>query len=127
MSYVPNIWKHGEVITKEKLNHIEQGLVDASKSNEEVYVIHASAEWNSETQTYVNVVIDKPVSEVFDLVGDNKIVLVALKEASTSYDKWLVLSYSTDSCLRFAVQEVNDTTDPDVRYSADIYTLELRR
>lgn len=38
MAYTPNTWSVGDVITAEKMNNIEQGIVDASQSGGSAFV-----------------------------------------------------------------------------------------
>ena len=40
MSYTPTTWANGDTITAEKMNNIEQGIVDASSGGGGVLIVH---------------------------------------------------------------------------------------
>ena len=120
MSYTPNIWNSGDVITKAKLDHMEQGILDAS---ENVVIVHASAEYDQEHETYTNVTADKTPAEVIGLIDSGKTVLIALQETGSSSCRYLNLSSYTSEKATFINQEIHDTLDAII--DADIYTFEL--
>lgn len=46
MAYEPNNWTVGDVITAEKMNNIEQGIVEASQSGGDKYAPYDFVIWN---------------------------------------------------------------------------------
>lgn len=71
MAYTPTEWKTGDVITAEKLNNMEQGIVN----NEEVFIIHATGlagSGNPHTQP----TLDKTYEEIASAYNAGKILAV---------------------------------------------------
>lgn len=56
MSYTPNTWAKGDVVTSAKLNNIEQGIADGG-------IVTATATFDTETQTAT---LDKTWQEMYD-------------------------------------------------------------
>ncbi len=57
MSYTPTEWKKGDLITSEKLNKIEEGIVDAGSSGGGFLIINAN-------QGKTEIVFDKTLGEI---------------------------------------------------------------
>ena len=60
MSYTPTEWKKGDLITSEKLNKIEEGIVDAASSSgggSGVFIVHGNNDGS-------NLVLDKTLGEI---------------------------------------------------------------
>lgn len=72
MSYTPNSWKRGDVITAEKLNNIEQGIVGAGGS---LFVVNATNVANASTTT-TQPELDKHVEEIFSAISAGKTVVI---------------------------------------------------
>lgn len=68
MSYTPTEWTNGDVITAEKLNHIESG-VEESYNNEETLLVTFTT---TNSQDYT---CDKTYSEIEQAIADGKIVI----------------------------------------------------
>ncbi len=122
MAYSPTIWKSKDKITKEKLNHLEQGVVDAHKLSEEVVIVHASATWDESSGQYSDVSADKSPQEIIELLNEDKNVVVVMKEQGQELCRWLNVAYSDKSHVEFTSQEIRDDEN---RYNVDSYTLEF--
>lgn len=72
MSYTPTEWKTGDVITAEKLNNIEQGIVNATN------FVNVNAEENPETHSYTNITLDNNYSQILEMLENNETVAFML-------------------------------------------------
>lgn len=72
MSYTPNVWQAGDVVTPAKLNHIEEGIANAS-----TLVVHATS--NDGVTT-----LDKTWQEIYDALAAGCYVVVPLIAASNN-------------------------------------------
>lgn len=85
MSYEPYTWKGGDIATATKLNHIEQGVADASSSGGFLLV----------NTTYNNdqYIMDKTAQEILDAMGSGIPVFVLL-DNETDYIRYgLILEF----------------------------------
>ena len=84
MAYTKQNWECGDLITADKMNHIEDGIEDASSGgSEQIVVINFTSEWNSETQDY-DYSMDKTCEEVRSLLEEGKF-LVACMDGQNYY------------------------------------------
>lgn len=65
MAYEKQTWVTGEVITKEKLNHMEDGIANSGGGSGESFIIHIDSETGE---------ADKTWREVFDALASGKYV-----------------------------------------------------
>lgn len=68
MSYTPTEWKTGDVITAEKLNNMESGIV----GGQELFIIHATGV-AAAPGTSTTPVVDKTYEEIADALQHGKI------------------------------------------------------
>jgi len=66
MAYTKQTWQTGETITQEKLNHMEDGIADASNSIE-LFIVHFSS---GEGSTYES---DKSAEEIREAITNGKV------------------------------------------------------
>ena len=59
MSYTPTTWQNGDVITAEKLNHMEDGVANSIQLPENALLAHV--EWDDEAGSYIS---DKTFAEM---------------------------------------------------------------
>ena len=78
---------------------------------DDVFVVHATAEWDSATSTYINVEADKTAGEVLDLVQSGKEVVVAMQDSGTSDIKYLNLASTTSTSATFVHQTLSSSND----------------
>ena len=81
MSYVKTTWADGDVITAQKLNNMEQGIVDASSvSGVLVGTVTEGSTYQMET--------DLTWKQVYDALKANwRVLLVAEYEYESTYEK----------------------------------------
>lgn len=83
MSYEKQTWQTGDVITEEKLNHIENGIADAGTG------LIVNAEVDGQTQREV---LDKTWEEIHDAIVAGRNVIVA-KESNSSWEGQHIVAY----------------------------------
>lgn len=75
MSYEKNTWSNGDVITAEKLNHIENGI-----ENESMLVVNITGtitnQGNYGHSIYSNLVADKSFADVMEALLNNKNLII---------------------------------------------------
>lgn len=75
MSYIPHEWTKGEVITAEKLNHMENGIESANSSGGEggddnLFIVNLSLNEN-----FTEATKDKTIAEIQEAISDGKFVV----------------------------------------------------
>ena len=73
MSYIKQIWKDGDTITESKLNHIENGIEEASQSSGGAVFANVTIVINSEG-TPVVTSVDKSVSELYEAAQTQTVI-----------------------------------------------------
>ena len=112
MAYTKNTWNTGDVVTSEKLNHIEDGVKDAY---EMMYVGNVTLNFGS-----INGTLDKTWQEIFDAVSNGNICyFTGTKENDEYYKKIFIIETVK---LEEGTGYVVSTTSGDVLY-ADSPTL----
>lgn len=81
MSYIKQNWKNGDVITAEKLNHMESGIVNAESGGSGIMTIHFVPDFTRTGNPIPPISIDKTPQEVFDAYRNDTIVR-AISEGS---------------------------------------------
>ena len=78
MSYTPTTWATGDVITAEKLNNMENGIVNGIANSLSVYIVNLveAAEQPSNEWVFT---ADKTYDELLDVVNNGGTVLVSIK------------------------------------------------
>lgn len=71
MSYDKQTWTNGEVITADKMNHIEDGIANSGGGGSSNIIMRVSR--TEGTKTYY----DKTWQEVYDAIADGQLVLVS--------------------------------------------------
>ena len=79
MSYQPTNWKNGDVITADKLNHMEDGIVDGSDGNS---VFNVSKIYDEQIGA---IVFDKTWQEIYDASKNGALVVVLNDVEETNY------------------------------------------
>lgn len=92
MAYEKQTWTTGEVITAEKLNHMEDGIADAGG---DVVVVHASISQNNGVYTVNSV--SHTYDEIMALVDEGKTVCANCGIASGYGTMYYVLWYSSNA------------------------------
>lgn len=111
MTYEKQTWECGETITAEKLNHIEDGIADASSGGGTLVIRETRTESEGDT-VYT---LDKTWQEIYDaypLVRFTSSIgalyggaIYAIKQIFVSHDEWVIrvdngtsqTDYTTDS------------------------------
>lgn len=65
MSYTEHTWTTGETITADKMNNIEEGIVEASQSGSSALICTSSY-----SEVVGNYILDKTVQEIYDALLD---------------------------------------------------------
>ena len=78
MSYTPTTWATGDVITAEKLNNMENGIVNGIANSLSVYIVNLveAAEQPSNEWVFT---ADKTYDELLDVVNNGGTILVSIK------------------------------------------------
>lgn len=91
MAYTPNEWQCGDIVTAEKLNHIEKGVAEVS-ANSGAFVITA-------TGTMPNLTGDKTPTELFEAIDQGRVCLIewdASQGARQSVLRYYLIQYGTN-------------------------------
>lgn len=102
MSYTPNVWQAGDVVTPVKLNHIEEGIANSGGS----FVVHSASTAGVST-------LDKTWQEIYNaLAAGMYCVLVAENEPDVvSQTPLLQATHVTDNLYRIIVYNSDDYFD----------------
>lgn len=84
MSYSKQTWANGDVITADKLNHMEEGVAEAVNG---ALVFHFTAVYDSEEQEWLFDSCDKTVEEVISAVGANTPVYGVCTASGSAFDE----------------------------------------
>ena len=123
MSYEPNIWKSGDVVTSEKLNHIEQGIAAGLNG---VLICTVNSETNALDHTWQEIANAAPLvwlkvndymyEGLFGIAGANEEYMVAFSKpyfvvnTETPIDQFIA-----NSADEYPISTISqeDNTDPD--------------
>ena len=75
MSYEKHTWETGELITADKLNHMEEGIEGGGGSGDSAIIVHAV--YNETTETWL---LDKTNEELYALFEEGKPIFVEREE-----------------------------------------------
>lgn len=126
MAYEKQNWQTGEVITADKLNHMEDGIGEDS-----VFIINVRGDAPDSGTSYENVTSDKTASQIMDAYLSNKQIIVSFVENSDEASKIFMplINYVVGSpnSFHFALTTINKgpTTGSIVIASRRIYVLFL--
>lgn len=105
MAYTPTEWSKGDIITAEKLNKLENGVVSAGGGGSESFVVFYTIDFDDQTQTGV-LTCDKTPEEVETAKADGKAIDARLIYYNTNngwytpvkvlYHQMLEFTYSFD-------------------------------
>ena len=79
MSYTPTDWKNGDIITAEKLNNMETGIVGSGEGNSLIITVSGLADRDNPTTTPV---VNKTPDEVYDAISSGKSILIRTEQNS---------------------------------------------
>ena len=100
MSYIPTNWKTGDVVTSEKLNHIEDGIANS----ESVLVVGGvSVREGSITGT-----LDKTWQEIHDALESN-ICIVTISDGDSYYQSRITAARALDAEYDVVLSDIGDT------------------
>lgn len=73
MAYTPKTWQCNDTITAEDLNHMEQGIADASQGGggTEPLIVTSNYDESTDEQT-----LDKTWQEIHDALAENRLVFI---------------------------------------------------
>ena len=71
MAYEKNIWQDGDLITEQKLNHMEDGIADAGASG--IYIVDVDITTQSGVQTWT---LNKTWQEIYDAIAAKYFVII---------------------------------------------------
>ena len=75
MSYEKNIWKTGDIVTSEKLNHMEEGIESGGGSGGGVLVVPMTVDESTQGLTF-----QKTWKEIFDAIAGGSFVIGAMHD-----------------------------------------------
>lgn len=78
MSYTPTEWKTGDVITAEKLNNIESGIVNAGGGSGDAFIVNAEVELSVTTGETISAEVDKTALQIVEAIKNLKQVIIEL-------------------------------------------------
>lgn len=116
MAYEKQEWKCGDTLTADKLNHMEQGIEDASQSGGGSEIVNATMA-TDENNCFV-ITLDKTASELYDIVftQGKDIKIFAEENGSIGYIYPIVIKGGSDTS---AIGAFSIT----VRFGSDIVDL----
>ena len=121
MSYTPTTWATGDVITAEKLNNMEDGIVNAgsgtSTGNAVVFEFTATQDPESNTSYIVNT--DATVAEVKNAITDGKLCIGQIRLNDTIYT--LIFKECKDTTTYFVKGSVINVFDAELLYITRLY------
>lgn len=94
MPYSRKYWTDGETVYATNMNHIEEGIEEASESGgkETVYVATLSHDGGASSYT-----MDAPLEDIIDTINTGALVKIVVVESGTAhiYDTFIITSYYT--------------------------------
>ena len=96
MSYEKQNWSNGDLITSEKLNHMEDGISNASSGGSGIMTVHFVPDLSNRGNPMPPISIDKTPQEVFDAYRRGFIVR-AIAEGSTGDGGTFFYEFTFDS------------------------------
>lgn len=78
MSYTPTNWKRGDVITADKLNNIEQGIVNAGTGGGDAFIVNAEVKSSVTTGETISAEVDKTAVQIVEAIKNLKQVIIEL-------------------------------------------------
>lgn len=147
MSYTPNTWANGDVITAGKLNAMESGIsgadtaagnaataaasaATAAANADKIYFINVVSDGEDDEITYTS---DKTLAEILAAIQAGKFAYVyydggyyPLDSVNTPYATYFSRNYVADDILyseMFTIEMGVEETDTDVSYAVAEYTL----
>ena len=92
MAYEKNTWQTGDVITKEKLNHMEDGIANS----ELFFVVPVLMDMQSDPTIYTPQVT---FGEASSMAKNGKIVVIKFisEEDNSTYNSYFILEFSSDN------------------------------
>ena len=121
MSYIPTVWKSGDIVSSEKLNKLEQGVADATSESIIVEETDAWLEENIAQETGYALDSSLTMSNAAapaDKVGELKTAITQLDELTLTYDT----SYTEESISGWTLGYV--TLDGVIHTSSSLYYVE---
>ena len=109
MSYEKQTWAYKDEITAEKLNHIEDGIADASQSGggSEPLIVNINYDESTDTET-----LDKTWQEIDDAIAQGRQVLIASASPSGgAHMLFPVLSTEITLKLTYIVRYIGTSLD----------------
>lgn len=99
MSYEPTNWVTGDIVTADKLNNIESGVLSASGSG--TFIISMTSENDVDT-------LDKTWKEIHDAMASGQIAIILIEEdANTVYQNPIVSVAKSDGSKPYVVEWEN--------------------
>ena len=122
MSYTPTTWATGDVITAEKLNNMEDGIVNAgsgtSAGNAVVFEFTATQDQESNDKYIVST--DATVAEVKNAIKDGKMCVGQIRLNDTIYT--LIFKECLDTTTSYSVKgSVINVFDAELLYITRLY------
>lgn len=91
MSYEPTIWNNGDIITKEKMNKIQQGIADSK-----IVFIHFTG-----IDEHENPILDMTYNDIIECLQNEKLpIIIDLRDGDTS-KHFYIYSYMYGHGLTF--------------------------
>ena len=78
MAYTPTEWKTGDVITADKLNNIEQGIVNAGAGGGDAFIVNAEVKLSVTTGETISAEVDKTAVQIVEAIKNLKQVIIEL-------------------------------------------------
>lgn len=88
MSYTPNVWANGDVVTSAKLNAMEQGIAAASGGGGGVLVVNATVSGSTGT-------LNKTAGEIYSVLEGGGIVACKFELVADEIVLWFLDTYYT--------------------------------
>ena len=111
MSYEPNVWKDGDLVTSAKLNKMEQGIVNATSSGATSPTANLVAIMTSDTldKTWQEI-YDKNISVIIDASTDNggNREFLHIMAIGQSDSKWMIAASGLSGVVTLVASTVND-------------------
>ena len=122
MSYTPTTWATGDVITAEKLNNMEDGIVNAGSGTSigNTVVFEFTATQDPESNDKYIVSTDATVAEVKNAIKDGKLCVGQIRLNNTIYT--LIFKECKDTTTQYSVKgSVIDVKDLELLYITKLY------